>query len=273
MLKERKALINSLAENNGLKIKDEALPYFDAIPEYMLAAAINGTTEWARAHHRFTIGEEEIVKVIDIRKASRKAICVANSGTKENGFLTFGDKNSQSGLVFYPGGKVEWIAYAPLVKAISELGIFTVLVEFPWNLAFYDNGIADKVLQAYPGIKNWYIAGHSLGGAEAANYLSGKKNNIKGIIFLGAYPKLQLDIPSLSIYGTNDTVVNKDNYNNFLKYHTTDFTEHVIEGGNHALFGNYGKQVGDSDPTITANKQQSLTVKYIDEFIKKEGKH
>jgi len=273
MREERTKIIRELAAATGkLTIKDEAIPYFDAIPQYMLKAAINGTLEWAEKHHKYVIGEEEIVRVIDIRKASRKAICVANSGVRENGYLTFGDRNSKTGLIFYPGGKVEWIAYAPIVKAISELGIFTVLVEFPWNLAFYNNTIADKVKDDYPTIKNWYLAGHSLGGAEGANYVAAKDTGIKGLIFLGAYPKLKISTPSLSILGTNDTVVNRENYKKGLEFHTEDFTEYFIEGGNHALFGNYGKQVGDADATITNNYQQALTVRYIDEFIKKEGK-
>ena len=49
-----------------------------------------------------------------------------------------------------------------------------------------------------------------------------------------------------------------------------DYTDNIIkiEGGNHAQFGNYGKQKGDIDATITAKEQQNITVEAIIDFIK-----
>lgn len=40
-----------------------------------------------------------------------------------------------------------------------------------------------------------------------------------------------------------------------------------IQGGNHAMFGNYGKQKGDPDGTISAEEQQKRTVEEIEIFI------
>jgi hypothetical protein len=41
----------------------------------------------------------------------------------------------------------------------------------------------------------------------------------------------------------------------------------VIEGGNHALFGSYGKQKGDGEAQITADEQQEETVRTVMDAI------
>jgi hypothetical protein len=46
-----------------------------------------------------------------------------------------------------------------------------------------------------------------------------------------------------------------------------NFTEQVIEGGNHAYFGMYGEQKGDGAATITNLEQITTTANYIIEFI------
>lgn len=40
-------------------------------------------------------------------------------------------------------------------------------------------------------------------------------------------------------------MLNRDKYNDSLKYMPADFNELVIEGGNHVGFGSYGAQAGD----------------------------
>ena len=74
------------------------------------------------------------------------------------------------GLIFYPGGKVEHIAYAPLMRKLADHGILCVLVEMPLNLAVMDIDAADGIQERYPQIKSWYIGGHSLGGSMAASH-------------------------------------------------------------------------------------------------------
>lgn len=40
----------------------------------------------------------------------------------------------------------------------------------PFNLAVLDSSAADGVINEFTNIQNWYIGGHSLGGAMAASY-------------------------------------------------------------------------------------------------------
>ena len=69
---------------------------------------------------------------------------------------------ASDGLIFYPGGKVEYTAYAPLMHRIAEQGIQCVLVKIPFNLAVLDISAAGGIAAEFPEISSWYIGGHSL---------------------------------------------------------------------------------------------------------------
>lgn len=172
------------------------------------------------------------------------------------------ENESETGIIFYPGAKVEAISYIPLLNQLKNAGYTCVLVEMPFNMAVFDSDAADKVFEILPNIQNWYMAGHSMGGAMASDYASKNQNKIDGLILMGAY--IYGDYPpekALTIYGTFNLDLEKN----------IDYTENIIkiEGGNHAGFGNYGKQKGDPDATISTQEQQNITVNAIIEFIQK----
>ncbi|HZK85039.1 MAG TPA: alpha/beta hydrolase [Desulfosporosinus sp.] len=164
-------------------------------------------------------------------------------------------------VIFYPGGKVQYSAYAPLLTQLSNEGITCVLLKMPLNLAVFDVNAADKVYSKMPEIKNWYLAGHSLGGAMASSYMGGNSAKVKGLILLGAYPVNASEVPTLAIYGSEDIALDK------TKLETTTNKLEII-GGNHAYFGNYGEQKGDGQASITREEQQKIAVKEIVKFIK-----
>lgn len=169
--------------------------------------------------------------------------------------------DSDTALIFYPGAKVEHTAYLPLLNSIRDrCGITCVLVKMPFNMAIFNANAADAVMDRFPEITNWYIGGHSMGGAMASSYAAKNQDKVNGLILLGAY--IYGDYPphnALTVYGDfNTTVADK-----------VDYTENVvvIRGGNHAQFGNYGKQKGDPDATISSRDQQDITVKAIQAFL------
>ena len=41
----------------------------------------------------------------------------------------------------------------------------------------------------------------------------------------------------------------------------------MIDGGNHALFGNYGEQKGDGQAQISGEEQQEQVVRAVREFV------
>lgn len=170
---------------------------------------------------------------------------------------------SDTGLIFYPGGKVEHTAYLPLLEQLRQQGITCVLVEMPFHLAVFAPDAAEQVFDRLPDITNWYIGGHSLGGAMAGSYASEHPDQVQGLVLLGAY--LYGDYPvqcALTLYGSEDKVMNREKLT---------YTENVVEipGGNHAQFGNYGVQKGDGTATITAAEQQAQAVSSIAAFMQK----
>lgn len=90
------------------------------------------------------------------------------SVTEQNGNRVFAPESPTAGLIFYPGGKVENTAYAPLLHDLAEDGILCVLVKMPCNLAVLDRNAADGIPERFSEVTDWYIGGHSLGGAMAA---------------------------------------------------------------------------------------------------------
>ena len=187
-----------------------------------------------------------------------------------DGNLAYVPKEPEAGLVFYPGGKVDHLAYEPLMKALAAENILCVLVEMPFDLAVFNMDGADGVSLQFPDVDSWYLAGHSLGGAMAGSYLAENAGVFDGLILLGAYSTADLsamDLEVLSLYGSEDFVLNKDKYEENLKNLPEGFTEVILEGGCHAGFGMYGPQSGDGSPTITAEEQIQKTAALIADFI------
>lgn len=171
------------------------------------------------------------------------------------------DADSEIGIIFYPGAKVEETAYLPLLEKLQTAGISCVLIKMPLHLAFLNPDAADDVYSSLPAVKHWYIAGHSLGGAMASSYASKHLDIIDGVILLGAYVYGDIrDEQALVIYGSEDQILNKEK--------VTKGTIIILEGGNHAQFGNYGEQKGDGKATITSDEQQTQCVNAIIDFIR-----
>jgi hypothetical protein len=177
-------------------------------------------------------------------------------------------ENDKNVIIFYPGGKVEESAYLPLMHNIAENNIDIYIIKMPFHFALFGINKANMVLEN-TSYENVYLMGHSLGGTAISSYLSNTSNTIKGIIFLASYPTKKIDdnISSLSIYGTNDLVLNKKEYQNNKSLLPKNNTEIVIEGGNHCYFGNYGDQNNDGISTISRIEQQRITKDSIIKFI------
>ena len=189
---------------------------------------------------------------------------------ESNGNITFEPKDATKGFIFYPGGKVEHRAYIPLMQACAKKGILCVIAKMPFNLAVFDVNAADGIQKQYPEIKEWYIGGHSLGGSMAASYLENHAKEYEGLILLGSYSTSNLskeNLKVLSVYGSEDMVLNRKKYEENKSNLPKNFTECVIEGGCHAYFGMYGAQDGDGTPSITNETQIYEAAELIAEFV------
>ena len=86
---------------------------------------------------------------------------------------------------------------------------------------------------------------------------------------LAAYPTAPITVPAILIYGTNDGIVEPEEYGRIVEdgLWPEDFTEVRLEGGNHAQFGDYGEQNGDNKAEMSFDEQLDKTAAAIMEWI------
>ena len=219
-----------------------------------------------------------LVYVSDYYHADSRAIAHLSSTpsytvNNTTDFITFtptGNKSS-TGVIFYPGAKVEAESYAVIASDLAYRGYTTVIVKMPFNLAILDVNKADKVIVNHPEITTWAIAGHSLGGVFASDYAVNHQDKIKGVIYLGAYPNANASNASfkaLSIRGSQDNLTTEEDISKNYDKFPANTTFVIITGGNHYNVGDYGIQKGDNNSTIFREGQQEQIVMYIVEFLK-----
>lgn len=181
----------------------------------------------------------------------------------EYGWLFDGPSESDA-LIFYPGGKVEETAYAPLLHHLARQVMDVCLVKMPFRLAVFGVNKAAQVIKKHD-YAHWYIGGHSLGGTMAANYAATHGEQLSDVFMLAAYASKPLgeNNKAIIIYGSEDGVLNQGKLEEANRYLPNHSTTYVIEGGNHAQFGNYGRQDGDGNALISAEEQQRRTVELI----------
>jgi dienelactone hydrolase len=190
----------------------------------------------------------------------------------ESNYLSFGPSAAEHALLFYPGAKVEYLSYAPLMHEIAQDGYLCIVVEMPFNLAILDVNAADSIMARYPDVKNWWIGGHSLGGLSASHYASQNASKLDGLVLLGSYSIDDLsdtELSVVSIYGSNDTILTYDMVVSGRELMPTQYKEQIIEGGNHAYFGNYGDQEGDGKANITPDEQWNMTADIVSDEMAK----
>ncbi len=217
-----------------------------------------------------------LVYINDYYKANEKALAALESSdgvevvVDENHSVTFIPEHITAGLIFYPGGKVEYTAYAPLMHELADNGILCILLHMPGNLAVLDADAADGYVGQYSNVTDWYIGGHSLGGVMAASYAAKHADAFGGVILLASYSTADLSdlgLAVLSVYGSEDGVLKPDKYADNRKHLPADAVEEVIDGGCHAYFGSYGAQDRDGVPRITNEEQIHTTVDYVKNFV------
>ena len=245
----------------------KALKWFGII---LLAAIILGSAGfviWAETPSRLRQAALDALKSDDL-------VTVTDHGK----YITFepASLKPSTGFIFYPGGHVEYRAYAPILHQIAGQGIFVALVPVKLNLAFFDIEAGAPVLKDFPQIKVWATGGHSLGGVASALFAQNHPE-IRGIVFWASYPaddKLKNSgIKMLSIYGTQDGGLdNGAKIEQYKAFQPADTIFVVIEGGNHGQFGDYGPQPGDHSATISPQEQWQQTTKATVQFLQMLGK-
>jgi dienelactone hydrolase len=197
----------------------------------------------------------------------------------DNNTLTFCPlfATESKAIIFYPGGKVDYRAYTPTMYQIAQAGVPVVVVKMPLNMAFFGINRADDIIDAPVficgnAITEWYVGGHSLGGAMAAQYASQNLDKVTGLILWGSYPGGSVDLTDsnlhvLSIFGSADLVSSYEEVDASREQLPLSAQFFGISGANHAQFGDYGLQSGDGEALISPSEQWRLVTDLTLQFM------
>ena len=174
---------------------------------------------------------------------------------------------ARTGLVFYPGAKVEPEAYAArLAGLVIAQGMTVVIVKPTLNLALLDRRDFDVFTGSAPEVRTWLVGGHSLGGVRACQLAS----EADALVLFAAYCADDLStsqLPVLSIAGSEDGLstpadiaANRDRLPG-----TATMVE--IDGASHASFGDYGAQSGDGTATLTDPEMNAAVSAAVAELL------
>ena len=204
--------------------------------------------------------------------SSGDGVTVAQSATRIE--LRPTDTLDPTGVVFYPGAKVDARAYAAILRPLAEAGHLVVIVKLPFGIAFTDINAASSVIAAEDGVDHWVVAGHSLGGTAAAKYAADNPDDVDGLVLWASYPADSLaddeDLAVLSVSGTNDGLTTPADVEKSKADLPPDTKFVAVPGAVHADFGDYGPQAGDGTPTVPRDKAQrqiaSATLAFLTEL-------
>ncbi len=180
----------------------------------------------------------------------------------------FNGPSEDDALIFYPGTMVDEMAYAPLAHKIAAEGMDVCVVAMPIHNPLVGKKKAKDPMEQH-SYKNWYIGGHSLGGAMAGEYASSNPYDFKGVVMLAGYPTEKIDDSQklLLIYGTEDGIIDRQQFLKSEDYYPKEVRIEEMKGANYSQFGNYGTQKGDFKAKISSKEQQKKTAKLIVKYM------
>ncbi|MGM0372475.1 MAG: alpha/beta fold hydrolase [Halobacteriota archaeon] len=185
--------------------------------------------------------------------------------------ITPADTAPEAALVFYPGARVDPSAYVPLMGPVVAESDVAVFVPQPrLNLAVFEPNMAASVRAATPQIEQWYVGGHSLGGAMACRVAASNPERVEGLVLFGSYCDRSItetELSVLSVGGTRDTVLGTDRAALRPENLPENATIYRIEGLNHTQFGSYAGQPGDSPATISRETAHGRLQSALVEFF------
>jgi pimeloyl-ACP methyl ester carboxylesterase len=138
------------------------------------------------------------------------------------------------------------------LSAVVAEGATVVITKPTLNLAFFDQRPLTEFTQHAPAVEHWFVGGHSLGGVRACQLADAPE--VEGLILFGSYCANDLrhtDLQVLSIGGSQDGLSTPEKIADARDLLPADARFVEIDGMNHAQFGNYGPQSGDSPATIS----------------------
>lgn len=217
----------------------------------LLVIAIIGFVCWAKIYYKadsdkFSIATNQESNNVLIKEKSSYWEIIPNPPSSDT------TKLQETGFIFYPGAKVDPKAYFYKLSSLYNGTVATIpvfITKPTLNLAFFSINQADQVIHDHTEIKKWIIAGHSLGGAMACEYVKGHTDTLSELWLLASYCASdisQTNLQVISIHGSLDGVLDSQKLAANRHNLPDNAQDIVIDGMNHAQFGNYGPQTGDN---------------------------
>ncbi len=183
-------------------------------------------------------------------------------------------------VVFYPGGLVRPQAYEWLGRELAVDGYTTVIPEFSFDLAVTGVDRATALIQRYGTGKQVVLAGHSLGGAMAAQFLADEfaagRQPAAALILMAAYPPEGADLSgaglrALSLRAEHDGVADATKVSGGLGLLPPGAKEVLVPGAVHSFFGRYGPQSGDGIPSVSRADAEASIVTAVEGLLGELG--
>lgn len=174
---------------------------------------------------------------------------------------------SKAGLILYPGANCDVRGYARVLKEIAARGYLVVAVVMPFDFSIFAPNSADAVRSSFPEISDWVIAGHSMGGAMAAQYAFDHQHDLAGLILWDSYPPEPSNLSGSQLPVVHIHRATPDGQSSTVfadKRHLipADSTWVPIPGANHMNFGSFsgGGYDEEWDPKIERAEQHRQIV-------------
>ncbi len=172
-----------------------------------------------------------------------------------------------TGLILYPGAACDVRGYAPVLRRVAERGYLVVGVPMPLDMAIFAPNRADDVRAAFPAVKRWVVAGHSMGGAMAAHYAHQHPDDIAGLIVWDSRPAesdtlAELKYPVWHIHRATADSRPPEKFERYRNLFPATSTWVPVPGGIHMYFGSFvgGSYKEQWTPTISREAQQDIAV-------------
>lgn len=172
-----------------------------------------------------------------------------------------------TGLILYPGAACDVRGYAQVLRRVAERGYLVVGVPMPLNMSILAPYRADDVRAAFPGIKRWVIAGHSMGGAMAAHYAHKHPDDLAGLIVWDSYPAesdslAEIPYPVWHIHRATADGQPPAKFASMRHLYPATSTWVPVPGGIHMQFGSFlgGAYQEEWTATISADAQHDIVV-------------
>ncbi len=172
-----------------------------------------------------------------------------------------------TGLILYPGAACDVRGYAPVLRRVAERGYLVVGVPMPLDMAIFAPNRADDVRAAFPTVKRWVVAGHSMGGAMAAHYAHEHPDDLAGLLLWDSRPAegdtlVDLKYPVWHIHRATAEDQPPEKLERYRNLFPATSTWVPVRGGIHMNYGSFvgGAYKEEWTATISREAQQDIAV-------------